>query len=244
MAAREARRLQPARWRAARIRPAEAARQFVRLLGSTGREIATTLTGGARRRARTLGVIAVTAGAYLDKWPIQRAVHRLGDGTALRLATFGDAAGDVRWLIGVGALALVVGLCTGRRPLVEAALVLAAAGLWCWALTETGRAVLAERRPSDGGAMRFFAGGGHGVSGHAACAALWFWPLWGILARRARPGVRTCIGLGLLGWAAFIGWSRVWLGMHFLWNVLLGLSLGFAAGGAALRARAARDGAR
>lgn len=78
--------------------------------------------------------------------------------------------------------------------------------------------------------MKLFAPGGHGVSGHAAAAALLFWPVRDVLARDASPRVRQVVAAALFAWAALVGWSRVWLGMHFVWNVELGLVIGFFTG--------------
>jgi membrane-associated phospholipid phosphatase len=102
-------------------------------------------------------------------------------------------------------------------------------------LTAAGEFVLAERRPIDGGAMRFFALGGHGVSGHAAAAALLFAPVRCVLMRGARRRLRWIASGAMLAWAAWVGWSRVYLGMHFAWNVTLGLAIGFFTGSVAAR---------
>jgi len=84
--------------------------------------------------------------------------------------------------------------------------------------------------------MTFRALGGHGVSGHAAAAALLFSPVRDVLARGATPRVRRMVTAALLAWAMWVSWSRVWLGMHFVWNVVLGCAIGFLTGRAATRA--------
>jgi membrane-associated phospholipid phosphatase len=83
--------------------------------------------------------------------------------------------------------------------------------------------------------MKLFALGGHGVSGHAAAAALLFWPVRDVLARGATPGVRRVVTAALVAWAVVVAWSRVWLGMHFVWNVMAGLAMGLFTGFVAVR---------
>jgi membrane-associated phospholipid phosphatase len=95
--------------------------------------------------------------------------------------------------------------------------------------------VLAEHRPNDGGAMRLFALDGRGVSGHASATALLFWPVRDVLARSATPRARLLVTAVLIAWAVVVCWSRVWLGMHFVWNVSLGLAIGFFTGFVATR---------
>lgn len=154
----------------------------------------------------------------------------------MRLAEVANVGGAGATMTLFGLAALVVGRALRRDALVNAALVLGAAGAWCWILTRTGQIVLAEQRPVEGGEMRWFAMDGHGVSGHAAIAALLFAPVRDVLARRAPGSVRHAAAGAIMAWAAFVGWSRMWLGMHFLWNVVLGLALGFLTGHAAVAA--------
>ncbi len=142
------------------------------------------------------------------------------------------------------AVAFIAGRWARRRALGDAALVLGVAGVWCFIFTKTGQFVLAERRPTEGGTMKLLALGGHGVSGHAAAASLLFSPVRDLLfspvrdllARGATPGVRRMVTAGLLARAIVVAWSRVWLGMHFVWNVMLGLAIGFFTGLVAARA--------
>lgn len=194
---------------------------------------------GAPARCRGRGwllavaVAATTVVLYLEKWPIQAVVQRDGDGVARLLATFADACGSGQAMTLLGVLALLAGRWARRPALVDAAVAFAAAGAWCWLFTKLGQVVLAERRPNDGGAMRLFALDGHGVSGHAAAAALLYGPVHAILARGATPRVRRAVGAGWLAWTVIVAWSRVWLGMHFVWNVVLGLAIGFFTGSSA-----------
>jgi membrane-associated phospholipid phosphatase len=175
--------------------------------------------------------------AYVEKRPIQERLQGDRDGVLRQLALFGEAIGSGGATVAFGFTAFTIGRVARKPLLVDAALALGAAGFWCWIVTKTGQIVFAERRPVEGGEMRFFALGGHGVSGHASAAALIYFPVRDVLARRARlPPIRRAVGVGLLAWPAFIGWSRVYLGMHFVWNVILGFAVGSFTGFVATRA--------
>jgi len=106
----------------------------------------------------------------------------------------------------------------------------AKAGARGFVMFQASRFVLAERRPKEGGAMRFFRLHGHGVSGHTFAAALVVGPIletWGPgLSRRDR----ALLSAMLHAWVAFIAWSRVALGEHYVWNVMLGAKLGLRVG--------------
>ena len=106
----------------------------------------------------------------------------------------------------------------------------AKAGAIGFAQFQAARFVLAERRPKEGGEMRFFRAHGHGVSGHTFAAALLHDPImstWGpSLSRRKR----ALLSASLYGWIAFVAWSRVRLDEHYVWNVLLGARLGLGQG--------------
>jgi membrane-associated phospholipid phosphatase len=190
----------------------------------------------ARQWVQFLSVAAATLLAYVEKWPIQACVQRGGGSAARTLASALDAYGDGFAVAFLGVAALVTGRCMRQRAFVDAAIALGVAGVWCWIFTKTGQLVLAERRPKDGGAMVLVALGGHGVSGHASAAGLIFSPVRDVLARGATARARRMVTAALLAWAALVGWSRVWLGMHFVWNVMLGLAIGFFTGLAATRA--------
>jgi membrane-associated phospholipid phosphatase len=202
----------------------------VRLLGRAVVEVARDLVRTAARLdgrgwLLLVSLLAATGLAYADKWPLVALAQWAHPPGAFHLATFIRYAGaGVAWIL-VGSVAFVAGRWTRYTPLVEAATALAAGGLWCWLLTDLGQWVLAEQRPVEGGAMRLFSAGGHGVSGHASLAGLLFFPCQ-LLARRASPRGRATTNAIVVGWAALVAWSRMWLGMHFLWNVMLGLGLG------------------
>ena len=202
-------------------------RRLLRLIERIGRSL---VHAPARWRARQWAVLvaiaAATLAAYLEKRAVQAFVQR-GDGEVERaVASFANTCASGIAMTWLCLLAYALGRWRHRRAVVDTAVVFAAAGLWCWTLTKIGQFVLAERRPNEGGAMRFFALAGHGVSGHASAAALLYWPVRDILARGARLSVRRAVGAALIAWAVFVGWSRVWLGMHFVWNVVLGFAIG------------------
>jgi len=137
--------------------------------------------------------------------PLARAAAVLGSGHAM--VAFG---------VGLALLAAV----THDRRLRVAARSFAARGAIGWIAFDVTRFVLAERRPKDGGEMRFFARDGHGVSGHALATALAYGPL--VRAFDLGRGGRAA----LLAWIAIVSWSRVRLDEHHLWNVLLGAAMG------------------
>ncbi len=91
--------------------------------------------------------------------------------------------------------------------------------------------------------MHWMAFGGHGVSGHAAAAALVFWTVRGSVLKwaPAPAPVRRGATAALLAWALLVGWSRVYLGEHFVWNVMLGYAVGTACGMAGPSARVVRS---
>jgi membrane-associated phospholipid phosphatase len=216
---------------------ADGIRMVARSLGRVSLDIALTpVRWRTRQWALFLAITATTALAYLEKWPLQAWLQSGGGSGERALALFADVCGSGLALASLGLAVLLTGLLARKRALVDAAVVLGVAGIWCWILMKAGQLVLAERRPIDGGAMKLFALGGHGVSGHAAAAALLFSPVRDVLARGATPRVRYLVTAALLGWAALVGWSRVWLGMHFVWNVALGLAIGFFTGLVATRA--------
>jgi membrane-associated phospholipid phosphatase len=171
-----------------------------------------------------------TVAAYEAKFPLQAFVQGAGGRGAYLVAEAINTCGSGLAMVLLGATALLAGRWWRKPALVDAVWVFAAAGLWCWLLTTLGQLVLSERRPRDGGAMLLLALGGHGVSGHASAAGLLFGPVRNVLARNAPARTRGLVTVALLVWAAWVGWSRVWLGMHFVWNVVLGLGIGFFTG--------------
>lgn len=212
-------------------------RRFVALLVSTARGLVTAPFGWrARRWLLAIGAVIAVAGAYGQKRALQAALEGGGGhGFVPSLARFANVVGGGWGLTLLGVTLLAVGVGLRRARVVDAAFVLGASGMVCWVLIVTGQFVFAESRPIEGGAMHWFAANGHGVSGHASAGALLLGPVR-VLTVGARRPLRVSASSAAIGWALVVGWSRVWLGMHFLWNVALGLLLGWAAAGAAFRA--------
>jgi len=191
------------------------------------------------RAARWSAAAATTASlalAYAEKRPLQELLHGGGRlGFADWLARAASAAGEGVIVTAVGVAMLGAGAVLGLRRVADAAWVLGAAGLPCWLLVVVGQFVFAESRPIDGGAMHWFASGGHGVSGHASAGALLLGPVR-VLAAGAHRVVRASAVILIIGWGLLVAWSRVWLDMHYVWNVGVGLLLGWATTSAAFAA--------
>jgi membrane-associated phospholipid phosphatase len=190
----------------------------------------------SRGWATALATTAAIWTAYVHKWQLDAMLRGRSASWATSLSAFVNVVGS-----GVAAVVLAVGWLLAARlrrspRCFEGAVAFASGGVCCWVLTELGRFVLAERRPIDGGTFRFLALGGHGVSGHAAAAALLFGPVVAVALRGASPRARRLAAAGLLLWIAFVGYSRVALGMHFAWNVLLGFAIGAVCGRAGVHA--------
>lgn len=171
--------------------------------------------------------------AYLHKWDVQRLVQGRGDGFARLLAQGCSDLGQGPCVVVLGVTLYIAGRTVRGRAAVDTAITLGAGGLWCWLITTGVAFVLAEHRPTEGGSLRLFALHGHGVSGHAAAAALLYRPLRDVMVRDRSSHVRHVLGGAAAVWALLVGWSRIWLGMHFLWNVALGLAIGLVTGTAA-----------
>lgn len=170
--------------------------------------------------------LVATLFAFVAKRELQALVQYKGPRVLDAIARVADHLGSGIATIGFGLAALAFGRLTRRPACVNAALALGARGIPCWLITMAGQIVLAESRPNEGGAMHWFAFGGHGVSGHAAASALVFWTVRGTMVRDAEAPVRRAVTAALLGWALLVGWSRVYLGEHFVWNVMLGYFVG------------------
>ena len=178
------------------------------------------------RRGALLAALAVALGiAYAEKRPIEAFFFHAPAGIR-SLMEVPNVLGSGYAMTALGGVLVLVAIATKRREHVEAARSFALAGALGFALTRIGCLVLAERRPIEGGAMRLFALGGHGVSGHAVGAGL----LLSFAAMR-----RGWVLAVAVVWALLVAWCRMWLGMHYMWNVLLGLVLGFVSGRAHLR---------
>jgi membrane-associated phospholipid phosphatase len=206
------------------------------LLFATGREM---LRAMVRWRAAQWWCGVALLGSSGLAWANRRTLQSLIEGggvVADVIAAFANLCGGgvAVTLVGVGVFG--VGRAMRRNALVDAAIVLGVAGCWCFVLVQLGQFVFAEQRPIEGGAMRFFELGGHGISGHAAATALLLLPARDVLLRGSRPLARRLATAALLVWVGIVAWSRVWMGMHHGWNVLAGLALGLWTSSAAVTA--------
>ena len=183
------------------------------------------LQWGTRSWAAFVVFVLAATLMFLEKRSIQAviAVHAHHNGWDVAAAS-ANTLGSGWTMLAVGAGGIVIGRASSQR-LLRAAIVFAVAGLWGWSLLILGQLVLAEARPFEGGAMRFFALHGHGVSGHACAAALLFAPVCEGLRGIGRVP-RSLVTAALFVWVVFIAWSRVRLNMHYAWNVLVGAAIG------------------
>ncbi len=179
----------------------------------------------ARRALFLVGVAA----AYASKRALQSRIAKKA-GERAPVARFAELAGCGQAMFAYGLTLAAVARVTRNPTLVEIAKKYSVAGAIGAPLFEASRFVLAERRPWKGGAMKFFARDGHGVSGHAFAAALPYWPIMTTLGPRLSPLERRALSAALIAWIGFIGWSRVRLNEHHVWNVMLGVSLGWTVG--------------
>jgi len=218
---------------------------FLRRLGDSLRDVFVCARGGlgliaaffgrpdARRWTAAVLFIALLGGAYAWKWPIHALFRGDETGAAEAVAGMGSRFGDFEVPLIAGFALLIAGCAAGRERLLGAGKVLLAAGLICAVAVPLGQFILAEARPRDGGAMRFFALHGHGVSGHAASAALLVWPIAGRLTEGQKKWIRAVAFFLMFAWAIVVAWSRMWDDKHFLWNVMLGAGIGLTSGWAA-----------
>lgn len=144
--------------------------------------------------------------------------------------------GDTSTAPAIGLLLLLQGLAFRQERVHETGLMVLESAMYTGLFTEIGKFVLSEQRPDQGGDLRFFQSGGHGVSGHAAIAASLAAPLSRGLfrldpddGRWARFGKRLGKGFAY-GLPVLTGLSRIEDDRHYAWNVVLGLALGFAVG--------------
>jgi membrane-associated phospholipid phosphatase len=210
---------------------------FGALLVETGRRMARAPLG--LKPLGWLGVAAygcVVAVTHAYRFPLQGQIQGRGGPAPAAVAAFVNVAGSGYAVTGLVAGGLLLGLVRRNEALVQAAAVISAAGLYAFAALKAGQFVLAEARPVEGGAMHYFALNGHGISGHAVAAGILVLPLSAILARRATRQARGLVATTLSLWLLVVAWSRVFLGMHFVWNVCAGAALGLWAGAAGVAA--------
>lgn len=173
--------------------------------------------------------------SYQYRWQVRDFFIASNDGFIEILAQVGRYFGDGITVVVTAAVLFILGVSLKKKVFAEASLVLAVAGLYCGLLTSVGQFILAEARPESGGAMAFFAIGGHGVSGHSSSSAVLFFPLYGTMGGKVNKPLRAALGVALLFWACMVAWSRMWDDKHFLWNVMLGSAVGFFSGYLTLR---------
>ncbi|HEY1954045.1 MAG TPA: phosphatase PAP2 family protein [Polyangiaceae bacterium] len=188
----------------------------------------------ARGWAAALAATLAIAIAYVEKWPIQHALGGGARGPLETLAQLVARVGDGETVAVIAAVLFLVGELGRSKRALRIAIAFAVSGIWCLTLTKLGQLTFAESRPIAGGAMHFFAFGGHGVSGHASASALWFWPTYEATRGASRP-TRALVAAGLIAWALLVGATRIWLDAHFLWNVLAGFLIGEETGRAGVR---------
>jgi membrane-associated phospholipid phosphatase len=169
--------------------------------------------------------------AYAKKRTLQRLVAR----GPKRVARIADVMGSGQAMFAYWVVLAITAARTGDPKLRVFVREFAKSGALGFVIFESSRFALAERRPKEGGEMRFFAGRGHGVSGHTFAAALLHGPImsaWGpSLSRRNR----ALLSASLYAWVALIAWSRVRLDEHYVWNVMLGARIGLRVSGASAR---------
>jgi len=141
----------------------------------------------------------------------------------------------------ISGMFLLGGLIGGSRREVETGTMLVESLVFTGIPTLLGQFIFSERRPSDGGNLRFFQIGGHGVSGHAAISSSIVRPLesqYLTLSEDDQTSVTIfkCLGKGILyGSPLMVGISRVRSNRHYVWNVVLGLSAGYFTGDLVVR---------
>ena len=164
--------------------------------------------------------------AYANKRELQA---RLADPRSV-VAKIADRVGSGHAMLAYGVVLAIVAARTRDPKLRAFVRRFAKAGAIGFVVFQASRFVLAERRPNDGGEMRFFRTHGHGVSGHALAAALLHGPVMATWGRDLSRRDRALLDAALYAWIAFIAWSRVRKGEHYAWNVMLGARLGLCIG--------------
>jgi membrane-associated phospholipid phosphatase len=183
---------------------------------------------GVKGWASALVFAGGATAAYVAKRPIADWIHPNTTEEPIPFLT--NTLGGGVPVAAFGVILLLVGARIRRRALVDTAAALAAGALPCFLLTKIGQYILAEDRPSEGGAMHFFIAFGHGVSGHASATSFLFFPVAAIIGRELDKPTRMALEVALATWVVLVAWTRMSLGMHYGWNVLLGLGIGLYCG--------------
>lgn len=187
-----------------------------------------------RRSSLAAGAAVVGSYAALRWPPAQRWDRRAGVALSRPLGPVGDAVissgtdlGSVYAIAGVSAVLAL----TGRR---RAALDVVGAGAIGWTVAQAVKPLVKRPRPYQAhGAFRLVAepAGASWPSGHVAVAGA----MAGALTPALSPTAR--IGAGVL--AGFVSVSRIYVGVHYLTDVVAGLGLGVLSARSWTAARAA-----
>lgn len=187
--------------------------------------------------AAGIGLLAASAGALLTSGTRARdaelgeSVRRAGGHrTADRVAVATTDLGSLYAVLGAAGT-----LGVARRP--HAAADLVAVGAGAWVVSQTAKRLTHRERPYEAeGTRRLIAcpTGSSFPSGHAAVAAA----VAGVVAPRVRPPLAPAVA----ALPAWVGWTRVHVGVHYPSDVVGGAGLGLvlAAGWLRLRRGSAR----
>jgi membrane-associated phospholipid phosphatase len=182
------------------------------------------------------GVLGVSAILEHNKFTVQSQLLESANEESNEVSRSAKMLGEPGMVPALGALLLLHGMAFRQPQARETGWMVIESALYTGVFTEVGKFILSEERPDQGGDLRFFTGGGHGVSGHAAIAASISAPLSRGLfriddddGRWKRFGKRLGTGFAY-GLPVLTGLSRVEDDRHYAWNVLLGLALGFTVG--------------
>jgi hypothetical protein len=170
----------------------------------------------------------------------KREVHR---GMKILLPGESDGAlgkieflGDSGVAAGIGALFIVGGLEANSMREVDTGVMILESYLFTGFLTVLGQFILAEERPRNGGEMHYFSSDGHGVSGHAALAASLVCPITHQYLgedpsdSKTRAAVKEISKAVIWSLPLMTGISRLERDEHYLWNIVLGLTIGYTMG--------------
>lgn len=202
----------------------------------TGRAIWFRATHPSARQAWIFGGLALaTAELQQRKLDLQGEAQEARGTRSNQLSNtlrpFGEA------IVPVAALTTYfIGRWAGSDRARRAGLILSESAGFTALTTEIGQYVLSEQRPSDGGQLRYFRPGGHGISGHTSIVASMAVPL-DRLFFHIQPDDGGWERFGKILGKGFVytlpvatGWSRINDDKHYAWNVLLGLGVGYSVG--------------
>jgi hypothetical protein len=162
------------------------------------------------------------------------------------IAAGAKVLGDTATVPALGLVLFLQGLAFRQPRVHRTGVMILESALYTSVFTGIGQFVFSEERPENGGDLEFFQRKGHGISGHASIAASIAAPISRGLfrvdpddGRWKRFGKRVGTGIAY-GAPALTGLSRIEHNKHYAWNVLLGLSIGYATGDAVADAHDAR----